>query len=147
MTGPASFFIAVLPGFFYLIFGAAQEYADETTGNGNVAMFIMIAMAAYGAVSATVGIGGRAATERLQGGAASCWLTPLSDATYVGTRTALAVVVSAVPLAVVFALGALTGARAPLGARSPASRCCWSAQWCSRSTDCASGCGSVPRRR
>ncbi len=110
------FFIAGLPAFFYLVFGAAQEYSDEPTGNGNVAMVVMVAMAAYGAVSATVGIGGRAATERLQGWGRQLGLTPLSDASYVGTKTALAVVVSAVPLAAVFALGALTGARASYGA-------------------------------
>ncbi len=100
------FFIAVLPGFFYLIFGAAQEYADETVGNGNVAMFVMIAMAAT-----ERGMGGRA----LQGWGRQLGLTPLSDASY-ATKTALAVAVAAVPLAVVFALGALTGARSSLGA-------------------------------
>lgn len=105
------FFVAVLPGFFYLIFGAAQSYADDDAGNGNVAMFIMIAMAAYGAVSATVSIGGRAATERLQGWGRQLGLTPLSDSSYVVTKTALAVSVAAVPLVVVYLLGALTGAR------------------------------------
>ena len=110
------FFIALLPGFFYLIFGASQSYADGTVGNGNVAMFVMIAMAAYGAVSATVGIGGRAATERLQGWGRQLGLTPLSDASYVATKTALAVVVAAVPLVVVYGLGVLTGARASFGA-------------------------------
>jgi ABC-2 type transport system permease protein len=112
------FFIALLPAFFYLIFGAAQDYADEAAGNGNVAMFIMVAMAAYGAVSATVSIGGRAATERLQGWGRQLGLTPLSDASYVATKTALAVVVAAVPLTVVYGVAALTGARGSLAAWS-----------------------------
>lgn len=110
------FFVALLPGFFYLIFGAAQGYADEDAGNGNVAMFVMISMAAYGAVTATVGIGGRAATERLQGWGRQLGLTPLTDASYVRAKTVLAVLVAAVPLTVVFVLGVLTGARGSLGA-------------------------------
>ncbi len=38
------FFIAILPAFFYLIFGASQSYASESAGHGNVAMYIMISM-------------------------------------------------------------------------------------------------------
>lgn len=110
------FFIAVLPGFFYLIFGAAQSYRDENAGNGNVAMFIMISMAAYGAVTATVGVGGRAATERLQGWGRQLGLTPLTDGSYVAVKTALAVLVAVVPLAVVYGLGLATGARGSVGA-------------------------------
>ncbi|CCI51621.1 hypothetical protein [Nostocoides jenkinsii] len=60
------FFTAVLPSFFYLIFGATVAAKDETIGNGNVAMYVMISMAAYGAVTATTSIGGNAAVERQQ---------------------------------------------------------------------------------
>ena len=65
------FFIAVLPAFFYLIFGAAQDFSDESAGNGNVAMYIMISMAAYGAVTATAGIGGMAAVSASGAGGGS----------------------------------------------------------------------------
>lgn len=58
------FFTVGLPVFRYLIFGASQDFGSQSAGNGNVAMAIMVAMAAVGAVSATVGIGGRAALER-----------------------------------------------------------------------------------
>jgi len=60
------FFTAVLPSFFSLIFGATAAAKDETIGNGNVAMYVMISMAAYGAVTATTSIGGNAAVERQQ---------------------------------------------------------------------------------
>lgn len=105
------FFTTVLPAFFYLIFGAAQDYADESVGNGNVGMAIMIAMAAYGAVSATVGIGGRAAVERSEGWGRQLGLTPLSDTGYVRVKTALALCVAAVPITLVYLLGGLTGSR------------------------------------
>ena len=58
------FFIVILPGFLYIIFGAAQDYSQESAGNGNVAMYIMVSMAGYGAATATTSIGGRAAVER-----------------------------------------------------------------------------------
>lgn len=104
------FFTIGLPGFMYLVFGASQEYADEELAHGNVALYIMVGMAAYGAVTATTGIGGMAAVERMQGWGRQLALTPLSDARYVGTKAAVAVVIAALPIALVFLLGLLTGA-------------------------------------
>lgn len=106
------FFTAVLPAFFYLIFGAAQDYGKEDIGRGNVAFLVMVAMAAYGAVSATVAIGGSAAVERSQGWGRQLGLTPLADSAYVAVKGALAVSIAAIPITLVFLLGALTGARA-----------------------------------
>lgn len=108
------FFTVGLPGFFYLIFGAQPEYADDPVRDGNVAMWIMIAMAGYGAMTATTGIGGSAALERMQGWSRQLGLTPLRDHEYVGIKAATAVTVAAIPIAFVFAIGAVTGARAPL---------------------------------
>lgn len=110
------FFTAGLPVFFYIIFGAVQSWTDQPIGNGNVAMYIMIAMAAYGAVSATVNTGGRAALERMQGWGRQLGLTPLSDGTYVTTKAVLAVLVGAIPVALVYLIGALTGAEGSVGA-------------------------------
>ena len=64
--------------FFYVIFGSTVD-ARTVIGNGNVAMYIMIAMAAYGAVTATTSIGGQAATERLLGWCRQLGLTPMTD--------------------------------------------------------------------
>ncbi len=104
------FFTALLPAFFYVVLGAAQDFGDLTVGNGNVAMSVMIAMAAYGAVSATIGVGGAAAVERSQGWGRQLGLTPLRDRTHVAVKVALAVLVACVPVALVYSLGALTGA-------------------------------------
>ena len=41
------FFVAVLPAFMYVIFGAAQDYGSTDIGNGYVAAYIIIGMAAY----------------------------------------------------------------------------------------------------
>lgn len=104
------FFTALLPAFFYIIFGAAQSYGSQDAGNGNVAMSIMIAMAAYGAVTATVSIGGRAAVERMQGWGRQLGLTPLRDSSFVTVKTLLALVIAAIPIALVYIIGAATGA-------------------------------------
>ena len=110
------FFIAVLPTFFYLIFGAAQESSSEDAGNGNVAMYVMISMAAYGAVTATTGIGGMAAVERMQGWGRQLGLTPLRDSGYVLMKAVVAVAVAAIPIALIYLLGVLTDAEGSVGA-------------------------------
>ncbi|KGN42475.1 ABC transporter permease [Knoellia aerolata] len=104
------FFVVGLPAFMYVLFGASAGYSQENAGNGNVALYVMISMAAYGAVTATVGIGGTAAVERMQGWGRQLGLTPLRDGTYVATKAVVALVVAALPILVVYVLGVLTGA-------------------------------------
>ena len=110
------FFIAILPAFFYLIFGAAQTFGSDDVGNGNVTMYIMISMAAYGAVTATSGIGGMAAVERMQGWGRQLGLTPLRDSGFVLMKATVAVVVAAIPITLIYLLGSLTGAEGSGGA-------------------------------
>jgi ABC-2 type transport system permease protein len=104
------FFVVGLPAFMYVLFGASAGYSQESAGNGNVALYVMISMAAYGAVTATVGIGGTAAVERMQGWGRQLGLTPLGDGTYVATKALVALVVATLPILVVYVLGLLTGA-------------------------------------
>jgi ABC-2 type transport system permease protein len=106
------FFIVGLPAFLYLIFGAAQEYASEPMRHGNVGFYVMTGMAAYGAVTATTGIGGMAAVERVQGWGRQLGLTPLNDAGYVAMKAITALAVAALPILLIFTLGWLTGAEA-----------------------------------
>lgn len=110
------FFIAVLPAFFYLIFGASQEFSNDNAGNGNVAMYIMISMAAYGAVTATTGIGGMAAVERMQGWGRQLGLTPLADSSYVAMKAGVALVICSIPVALIYLLGLFTSAEGHVAA-------------------------------
>ena len=103
------FFVAGLPAFFFLLFGASAGYSQEDAGNGNVAMYVMISMAAYGAVTATVGIGGMAAVERMQGWGRQLGLTPLRDGSYVAMKAVVALVVAIIPITLVYVLGLATG--------------------------------------
>ncbi|EKA62130.1 putative ABC transporter permease [Janibacter hoylei PVAS-1] len=104
------FFIAVLPAFMYVVFGAAQTFAQEDIGRGNVALYIMISMAVYGAVTATVSVGGSSAVERMQGWGRQLGLTPLRDASYVGAKALVAMVVACIPIGLIYAIGSATGA-------------------------------------
>lgn len=105
------FFTAGLPAFLYVIFGASQAYSTEPAGHGNVAMYMMISMAAFGAVTATTNIGGMAAVERMQGWGRQLGLTPMRDGQYVLVKAALGLTIAAIPVALIYALGVITGAR------------------------------------
>ncbi|MCL8024739.1 ABC transporter permease [Nocardioides bruguierae] len=117
LRDPVTWIFSVgLPGFLYVMLGTSTEYADVSAGHGNLAMFVMIAMAAYGAVTATVGVGGRAALERTQGWGRQLGLTPLADLTWVGTKAATGVVLASLPALLVYGLGLALGAEGTVGA-------------------------------
>ena len=105
------FFAVALPAFLFVVFGLGD---DEAYGSGNVALYVMISMAAYGAVSATTTVAGRRPSSRPPAGAASSALTPIPPLTFVAVKTAVAMVVAAVPIGLVYAIGAATGARGNL---------------------------------
>ncbi|HLV55520.1 MAG TPA: ABC transporter permease [Actinotalea caeni] len=112
------FFTAVLPAFLYVIFGASQDYSTDMlpTGRGNVAMYIMVSMAAYGAVTATTGIGGMAAVERMQGWGRQLGLTPMRDSRYVLVKAQLGLTIALIPVALIYVIGFATGAAGELRA-------------------------------
>jgi ABC-2 type transport system permease protein len=101
------FFVVGLPAFFYLVFGVGD---DEVVGSGNVAMYVMVSMAAYGAVSATTGVAGGAVLERTLGWGRQLALTPMRPLTFVAVKTAIAMLIAAVPIALIYAIGAFSGA-------------------------------------
>lgn len=102
------FFIVGLPTFMFLVFGLGS---DDAVGSGNVAMYVMISMAAYGAVTATTSVAGSAATEQVMGWGRQLGLTPMRPLSFVAAKAAVAMIVAAMPVALIFAIGALTGAR------------------------------------
>ncbi|KAM9865361.1 hypothetical protein ACIFOC_01893 [Leucobacter aridicollis] len=101
-----------MPIAMYLLFGAAAEYATSSAGNGNVAFYVMASMAAFGAATAMTSLCSLAASEVGQGWGRQIALTPLSIPGYAVVKLAVALAFSAVSVAGVFLVGALTGARA-----------------------------------
>lgn len=108
------FFIVGLPAFMYVIFGTTFNYGSQDIGNGNVTMYVLIGMAAYGAVTATSGIGGRAAVERMQGWGRQLGLTPMRDSAYVAVKAMVAMGVALVPITLIYVIGYFTGAKGNL---------------------------------
>ena len=102
------FFVVGLPTFMYLVFGLGSR---DQVGSGNVAMYVMISMAAYGAVGATTSVAGSAATEQVMGWGRQIGLTPMRPLAFVAAKAAVAMSVAAVPISLIFAIGAATGAR------------------------------------
>ena len=102
------FFVVGLPTFMYLVFGIGS---DDPVGSGNVGMYVMISMAAYGAVTATTSVAGSAATEQVMGWGRQLGLTPMRPLAFVAAKAGVAMSVAAVPVLAIFAIGAATGAR------------------------------------
>ena len=104
------FFIAVLPTALFLMFGALADWGDVRVGNGNMVAHTMVSMALYGAVTATTAISGSAAVERQLGWGRQLSLTALSGTSYMVGKAVVAVCIAALPVALVYTVGALTGA-------------------------------------
>jgi ABC-2 type transport system permease protein len=99
----------VIPVVFFLIFGLGQTYDAQRVGHGNVAAFVMISLALYGAVLATTFGGALVSIERAQGWSRQLRLTPLSPIAYIAIKVLTALVLGAVSVAGVFIAGAITG--------------------------------------
>ncbi|GAA3929528.1 ABC transporter permease [Microbacterium soli] len=105
-------FTLAMPVVMYLLFGAGPAYGALSAGNGNVAFYVMISMAAYGTAVAMSSLTSLAAAEAQQGWGRQLAMTPLSTAGYALTKLLTAVAFAAFALAVVYIAGALTGAEA-----------------------------------
>ncbi len=101
-------FTLVMPVVFFLLFGVSQTYATERVGRGNVAAYIMISMAIYGAMIATTSSGASVSIERSLGWSRQLRLTPLAPAAYLAVKLVLALVVGMVSIAAVYGAGVLT---------------------------------------
>jgi ABC-2 type transport system permease protein len=101
------FFVVGLPAFMYVVFGLGSE---DPVGSANIAMYVMVSMAAYGAVSATTSVAGSAVLERTLGWGRQLALTPMGAGSFVAVKAVIAMTVAAVPVALIYAIGALTGA-------------------------------------
>jgi ABC-2 type transport system permease protein len=101
-------FTLVMPVLFFLLFGLKDAYATDSAGHGNVAAFIMISMAIYGAMLATTSAGASVSIERSQGWSRQLRLTPLEPAAYIAVKLVMALVVGAASIVAVYVAGAVT---------------------------------------
>jgi ABC-2 type transport system permease protein len=97
----------LLPALLYLMIGTNSSYSDQSDGSGNVSAYILISMAAYGAVLASTSGGAMVATERALGWSRQLRLTPLAPVAYILVKSIVALALGALSVAAVNIVGAL----------------------------------------
>ncbi|GGL12088.1 ABC transporter permease [Mangrovihabitans endophyticus] len=106
-------FTVVMPPVFFLIFGSGDDLRHQSAGGGNVAGYVLVSMAVYGAMLATTAGGAMVSIERAAGWSRQLRLTPLRPAAYIAIKIILAMIVGAVSVLATFAVGSVSGARLP----------------------------------
>lgn len=102
-------FTLVMPALLYLIIGANDTYSSDSAGSGNVSAYILISMAAYGAVLAATSGGAMVANERALGWSRQLRLTPLSPVAYIAVKAIVALAFGALSVVAVNVVGTLNG--------------------------------------
>lgn len=102
------FFTLLFPAAMFLSFGGTAGW-DDDAGNGNVAAYIMVSMALYGAALTAASGGAMVAMERALGWSRQLRLTPLNPAVYILMKAVLALVLGAVAITVVNIAGVAQG--------------------------------------
>jgi ABC-2 type transport system permease protein len=104
-------FTLVMPPAFFLLFGGLSDaYQQQSAGRGNVSAYLMISFAVYGSMIANTSAGASVAVERALGWSRQLRLTPLNPLAYMVTKVLTAMVVGAMSVAIVFAVGLVSGA-------------------------------------
>jgi ABC-2 type transport system permease protein len=101
-------FTLILPAALALSFGGQSGW-QERAGSGNVAAYILISMALYGAALTAAATGSMVALERALGWSRQLRLTPLNPVAYVLTKAVVALCMGALSIVAVNAVGKVQG--------------------------------------
>ncbi len=101
-------FTLILPAALLLSFGGQKGWQDKA-GSGNVAAYILISMALYGAALTSAATGSMVALERSLGWSRQLRLTPLNPVVYIVVKALVALFMGALAIAAVNAVGLLQG--------------------------------------
>lgn len=108
-------FTLVIPAALLLSFGGQRGW-DDAAGSGNVAAYILVSMALYGAALTAAAGGSMVALERSLGWSRQLRLTPLNPVAYILMKAVVALVMGALAIAAVNAVGVWQGkAEMPTG--------------------------------
>jgi ABC-2 type transport system permease protein len=99
-------FTVGLPLVYFLIFSGIYAQGDGTDRAATIVV-LMVMMAAFGAISASISVGGRVANERSIGWNRQLRLTPLPGWGYLAAKAASAMIVVLPALLLVFVVAAL----------------------------------------
>jgi ABC-2 type transport system permease protein len=101
-------FTLVLPAALLLSFGGQKGWQDKA-GSGNVAAYILVSMALYGAALTAAAGGSMVALERSLGWSRQLRLTPLNPIVYILMKALVALVMGSLAIAAVNVVGLLQG--------------------------------------
>lgn len=101
-------FTLVLPAALLLSFGGQKGW-DDKAGSGNVAAYILVSMALYGAALTAAAGGSMVALERSMGWSRQLRLTPLNPVAYILMKAIVALVMGGLAIAAVNLAGTLQG--------------------------------------
>jgi ABC-2 type transport system permease protein len=101
-------FTLIFPAALFLSFGSGEDWNDSV-GHGNVAAYVMVSMALYGAALTAASAGTQVALERALGWSRQLRLTPLNPAVYIAVKAVLALVLGALAITVVNVVGYAQG--------------------------------------
>ncbi len=93
-------FTLIFPAALFFAFGSTPGW-DDSVGHGNVAAYIMVSMALYGAALTAAAGGTAVALERSLGWSRQLRLTPLSPTAYIVVKALVALTLGAIAIAVV----------------------------------------------
>ena len=101
-------FTLILPAALLLSFGGQKGWQDKA-GSGNVAAYILVSMALYGAALTAAAGGSMVAMERSLGWSRQLRLTPLNPIVYILMKALVALVMGGLAIAAVNVVGLLQG--------------------------------------
>jgi ABC-2 type transport system permease protein len=101
-------FTLVFPAGLFFAFGGQKDWNDSA-GHGNVAAYIMVSMALYGAALTAASSGAMVAMERALGWSRQLRLTPLNPIVYILIKALVALVMGSLAIAAVNVVGLSQG--------------------------------------
>ena len=101
-------FTLVFPAALFFAIGSGKGWNDKA-GHGNVAAYVMVSMALYGAALTAASGGAMVAIERATGWSRQLRLTPLAPAAYIAMKALIALVLAAFAVAAVNVVGLFQG--------------------------------------
>lgn len=102
-------FTLVLPAALFFAFSGSSSGGEESVGVGNVAAYVMVSMALYGAALTSASAGSSVALERSVGWSRQLRLTPLHPVAYIAVKATCALALGAVAVTVVNVAGVVQG--------------------------------------
>ena len=104
-------FVLFLPVVLFLMFGLMDGMkTDYSAGHGNGTAYVMVSMAVYAAATATTSVSGATAIEISSGWGRQLSLTALRTPGYFIAKICSAVLITVLPIGLLFIVGAACGA-------------------------------------